>query len=60
MKTKKRRKHNVPLSHSNLTDHENMRSLFDPNGSWTGTPETKNGYPEEPGGEMPVQDADDL
>lgn len=60
MKIKKKRKHEVPLSHSNLTDHENMRSLFDPNGSWTGTPETEDGYPLVPGGEVPVQDADDL
>lgn len=49
----------VPISHSNLSTHENMRSRFDPNGSYTGTPE-RNGYPVEPEGERPVQDADDL
>lgn len=37
MKTKK--KNRAPLSHSNLTEHENLRSHYDPNGSWTGTPD---------------------
>lgn len=59
MKIRKQRKMRVPLSHSNLSTHENMRSRFDPNGSYTGTPE-HNGYPVEPEGERPVQDADDL
>lgn len=59
MKIKKKRKYNLPLSHSNQTTHENWRSLFDPNGSYTGTPE-HNGYPETPDGEVPVQDVDDL
>ena len=59
MKIRRARKHNVPLSHSNLTTHENMRSHFDPNGSYTGVPE-KHGYPDVPDGEKPVQDVDDL
>lgn len=59
MKIKKQRKSRAPLAHSNLSKHENMRSLFDPNGSYTGTP-AKNGYPTIPDGELPVQDADDL
>lgn len=37
MKFKK--KNRAPLSHSNLTQHENLRSHYDPNGSWTGTPD---------------------
>ncbi len=37
MKFKK--KNRAPLSHSNLTEHENLRSHYDPNGSWTGTPD---------------------
>ncbi len=37
MKFKKKNK--APLSHSNLTEHENLRSHYDPNGSWTGTPD---------------------
>ncbi len=57
MKIKKARK--TPQSHSNLSTHENMRSLYDPNGSYTGTPE-ENGYPKTPDGDLPVQDADDL
>ncbi len=36
MKFKK--KNRAPLSHSNLSEHENLRSHYDPNGSWTGTP----------------------
>lgn len=32
-------KNRAPLSHSNLTEHENLRSHYDPNGSWTGTPD---------------------
>lgn len=59
MKKNKKRKHNVPLSHSNLTDHETMRSHYDPNGSWTGTPEHKD-YPSLTDSDLPVQDADDL
>lgn len=59
MKLKRTRKHNVPLSHSNLSTHENLRSRFDPNGSYTGVPE-KHGYPDVPDGEKPVQDVDDL
>ncbi len=59
MKNMKKRKYEVPLSHSNMTNHENMRSHFDPNGSWTGTPED-DGYPITPDGEVPIQDADDL
>lgn len=59
MKLRRTRKHNVPLSHSNLSTHENLRSRFDPNGSYTGVPE-KHGYPKTPDGELPVQDADDL
>lgn len=59
MKIRRKRKYQLPLSHSNLTKHENMRSHFDPNGSWTGVPE-KYGYPDVPDGEKPVQDADDL
>ncbi len=59
MKFRKKRKYDVPLSHSNMTEHETMRSHFDPNGSWTGTPEHQ-GWPETPDGELPVQDADDL
>ncbi len=39
MKDKKERRYNPPLAHSNLTEHENMRSHYDPNGSWTGTPD---------------------
>ncbi len=49
----------MPLSHSNLSTHENLRSHFDPNGSYTGVPE-KHGYPDVPDGEKPVQDVDDL
>ena len=59
MKIRRKRKYQLPLSHSNLTKHENMRSHLDPNGSWTGVPE-KEGYPDVPDGEKPVQDADDL
>ena len=59
MKIRRKRQYQLPLSHSNLTKHENMRSPFDPNGSWTGVPE-KEGYPDVPDGEKPVQDADDL
>ena len=59
MKIRRKRKYQLPLSHSNLTKHENMRSHFDPNGSWTGVPE-KDGNPDVPDGEKPVQDADDL
>ena len=59
MKIRRKRKYQLPLSHSNLTKHENMRSHFDPNGSWAGVPE-KEGYPDVPDGEKPVQDADDL
>ena len=59
MKIRRKRKYQLPLSHSNLTKHENMRSHFDPNGSWTGVPE-KEGYPDVPDCEKPVQDADDL
>ena len=59
MKIRRKRKYQLPLSHSNLTKHENMRSHFDPNGSWTGVPE-KDSYPDVPDGEKPVQDADDL
>lgn len=59
MKLRKKRKYSEPLSHSNLTNHENMKSHFDPNGSWTGTPE-EGGWPVETDGELPVQDADDL
>ncbi len=54
-----KRKNRAPLSHSNLTKHERLRSRFDPNGSYTGTPE-EDGYPTTPDGELPVQDADDL
>lgn len=59
MKKRKQRKYDVPLSHSNTTEHEKMRSLFDPNGSWTGTP-MDGCYPRTPDGDLPVQDADDL
>lgn len=59
MKIKKKRKYNPPLSHSNQTTQDNLRSIFDPNGSYTGTPE-HHGYPEIPDGDLPVQDADDL
>ena len=56
---KKQQKFKTPLTASNLTAHENIRSLYDPNGSYTGTPEEE-GYPKTPDGELPVQDADDL
>lgn len=59
MKIKKQRKYKPPQSHSNLSTDENLRSRFDPNGSWTGTP-SMDGYPEIPDGEVPIQDADDL
>ncbi len=59
MKIKRTRRYNPPLSHSNLGTNANLRSRFDPNGSYTGTPE-RNGYPTIPDGELPVQDADDL
>lgn len=59
MKIRKKRKYNVPLSHANMTHQDVMRSHFDPNGSWTGTPE-KDGFPVVPDGEKPIQDADDL
>ncbi len=59
MKIKKKRKYEVPLSHSNLTDGENLSSHFDPNGSWTGTP-AEDGYPRLTDSDRPVQDADDL
>ena len=39
MKDKKTRQYNKPLSDSNLTEHEQMRSRFDPNGSYTGVPD---------------------
>ena len=52
MKQRRTRKHNVPLSHSNLPTHENLRSHFAPNGSYTGRPRDRE--------EIPVQDADDL
>ncbi len=63
MKKSKKRKFNPPLSKSNLSRKENMRSRFDPNGSWTGTAETPDGYPVPPSGEydyIPEQDVDDL
>lgn len=50
MKIKRKRTRNIPLSHSNLSAHENLRSRFDPNGSYTGVPE-KHGYPDVPDGE---------
>ena len=59
MKIKRKRTRNIPLSHSNLSAHENLRSRFDPNGSYTGVPE-KHGYPDVPDGEKLVQDVDDL
>lgn len=59
MKIRKKRKYNPPLSHSNLSCKEKMRSRFDPNGSYTGTP-SSDGYPETPDGEVPIQDVDDL
>lgn len=59
MKIKRKRTRNIPLSHSNLSAHENLRSRFDPNGSYTGVPE-KHGYPDVSDGEKPVQDVDDL
>ena len=59
MKIKRKRTRNIPLSHSNLSAHENLRSRFDPNGSYTGVPEN-HGYPDVPYGEKPVQDVDDL
>lgn len=59
MKIKKQRKARAALSHSNLSKHENLRSLYDPNGSYTGTP-AHHGYPTVPDGEEPVQDVDDL
>ena len=34
-----KRKQRAPLAHSNLTTHENLRSHYDPNGSWTGVPD---------------------
>ncbi len=58
MKIKRTRKYNIPLSHSNLSTHENLRSRFDPNGSYTGITEGYN--PTVPNGEKPVQDVDDL
>ena len=39
MKIKKYRKYQQPLSDSNMTEHENLRSHYDPNGSYTGTPD---------------------
>lgn len=59
MKYKKSRRNRAPLSHSNLSEEEYLRSLFDPNGSYTGTPDN-DGYPATPDGDKPVQDADDL
>lgn len=59
MKIRKQRKFRRAQSHSNLSTSENLRSLYDPNGSYTGTPDS-NGYPTVPDGEKPVQDADDL
>ena len=53
MKLRRTRKHNVPLSHSNLSTHENLRSRFDPNGSYTG-------IVADPNYAVPEQDADDL
>lgn len=59
MKIKKQRKQKPPLSHSNLSEEENLQSLYDPNGSYTGAP-VPFGFPYPPDGEIPVQDADDL
>lgn len=59
MKKRRARKHNVPLSHSNLTKEEKLASEYDPNGSYTGIP-APSGYPYIPDGELPVQDVDDL
>lgn len=59
MKIRKKRKYNVPLTHSNMSKRQNLRSRFDPNGSYTGTPDD-HGYPVVPDGELPVQDSDDL
>lgn len=51
MKIRKQRKRLPPLSHSNLSEEENLKSLYDPNGSYTGAPTQC---------DTPVQDADDL
>ncbi len=45
MKFKKSRGYNPPLSHSNLTEQENLRSHYDPNGSWTGVPDGESDPP---------------
>ena len=52
MKIRKQRKFRRAQSHSNLSTSENLRSLYDPNGSYTG----RGNHPYE----KPVQDADDL
>ncbi len=65
MKIRRKRKLNVPLSHSNMTMEENFASMYDPNGSYTGAPFVtpvnpgfgSAGLPSE---DVPVQDVDDL
>lgn len=59
MKIRRKRKYAPPLSHSNLSEQENLASHYDPNGSWTGIPENGD-LPIIPDGDVPVQDVDDL
>lgn len=52
-----KRKFAPPLSHSNLTEHENLRSHYDPNGSWTGVPD---GWDKDENGKKEVEAAKDM
>ncbi len=40
-----KRRYQPPLMHSNLSTNENLRSRFDPNGSYTGTPDSSHPAP---------------
>lgn len=60
MKIRKKRKYNPPRTHSNLTQKENLQSLYDPNGSYTGIPVDNAKIQHIPDSEVPIQDVDDL
>lgn len=53
MKIRLRKKNHAPLADGNIPDKEMLKSLSDPNGSYTGVPSNPNAF-------MPEQDVDDL
>jgi endonuclease IV len=53
MKYRLRKKNHAPIADGNMPEKDIMKSLSDPNGSYTGIPSNPSAF-------MPEQDADDL